>query len=162
MHRLFTAAAVAAALAIPASVATVGLVSTTAGAAGSSISCTGLKGTISGTITIKKCSPVSPVKATAKAFKSASAPSASLATGGNITWNGGGVTTIGDAVVTGGTSQGPCKSGSDEYNFTGQVTGQTGGSGTGVPAVGDAVSASACVASKNGKISLAPGTTMKL
>src|ERR1700677_2648058 len=118
MRRLLTSAAIATALLIPASMATVGLAGT-ANAAGSSISCTSLKGTISGTVTIEKCTPVPTSKATAKLYKKASGTSASLATGGNITWNGGAVTTIGDATVTSGGAL--CSSKDTEYTFTGTV-----------------------------------------
>jgi hypothetical protein len=160
MRRLLTVVAVAAAMSIPASAAVVGFAGT-AGAAGSSVQCTSLKGTISGTVTIAKCTPANPNKKVAKLYKKATGTSASLATGGNITWNGGATTTIGDATVGGGSSQGPCKKGNTEYTFSGTVTAAS-TSGTGIPAVGDAINASACVSSKTGKIALAPGTVMNL
>jgi hypothetical protein len=160
MRRLLTVAAVAAAMSIPASAAVVGFAGT-AGAATSSVHCASLKGTISGTVTIAKCTPVNPDKKTAKAYKKATGASASLATGGNITWSGGATTTIGSATVGGGTSQGPCKKGNLEYTFSGTVSAAS-TSGTGIPAVGDAVNAAACVSSKTGKIAIAPGTTMAL
>ena len=76
MRRLLTGAAVAVALSIPASVAAVGVVSSAPAFASSSISCTSLKGTISGSITIGKCTPSG-----GKGYKTASAPAASLASG---------------------------------------------------------------------------------
>jgi len=160
MRRLLTVAAVAAAMSIPASAAVVGFAGT-AGAAGSSVQCTSLKGTITGTVTIAKCTPANPNKKIAKLYKAATGSSASLATGGNITWSGGATTTIGDTAVGGGSGQGPCKKGSTEYTFSGTVTAAS-TSGVGIPAVGDAISAAACVASKGGKITLAPGTVMNL
>jgi hypothetical protein len=160
MRRLLTVAAVAAAMSIPASVAVVG-VAGTAGAAGSGVQCASLKGTITGTVTIAKCTPVNPSKTIAKGYKKATGSSGSLATGGNITWNGGATTTIGGTSVGGGTSQGTCKKNNTEYTFSGTVTAAS-TSGVGIPAVGDAISASACVSSKTGKITLAPGTVMHL
>jgi hypothetical protein len=160
MRRLLTVAAVAVAMSIPASAAVVGFAGT-AGAAGSSVQCASLKGTITGTVTIGKCTPVNPNKKIAKLYKTATGESTSLAEGGNITWNGHATTTIGDASVSGGSSQGPCKKGYTEYNFAGTVTAAS-TSGTGIPAVGDAVNASACVSSKTGKIAIAPGTVMNL
>jgi opacity protein-like surface antigen len=155
MRRLLTAAAVVVALSIPASVATVAVAGPAF--AGTGITCTGLKGTITTTVTISKCTPSG-----GKGYKTASAPATDLATGGNITWkSSGATTTIGDASVGGGTSQGSCKKGNIEYTFTGQVTAAS-TTGTGIPAVGDPVSATACVETKNGKITLLKGTAMDL
>jgi hypothetical protein len=137
----------------------VGFAGTAGATAASSVQCTSLKGTITGTVTIAKCTPVNPDKKTGKAYKKASGASASLAAGGNITWNGGATTTIGNASAV-SDGQGVCKKKTTEFSFTGTVTGAS-TSGTGIPAVGDVVSASACVAS-NGKISLAPGSVMNL
>jgi hypothetical protein len=154
MRRLFTVAAVVVALSIPASVATVAVAGPAF--AGTGITCTGLKGTITTTVTISKCTPSG-----GKGYKTASAPATDLATGGNITWkSSGATTTIGDASYSGGT-QGSCKKGNDEYMFTGTVTAAS-TTGTGIPAVGDAVSATACVETKNGKITLLKGTKMDL
>ena len=154
MRRLVMAASAALALSIPAGAVIVG--GAAPAWAGSSVMCTGLKGTITTTVTISKCSPSG-----GKGYKSASAPSSSLATGGSVTWSKSGATTTIGNVNTTSPGQGPCKKGSTEYVFTGTVTAAS-TSGTGIPAVGDAVSGSACVASKGGKISLAPGTTMNL
>jgi hypothetical protein len=149
--RVVTAAAVA--LLIPASVVTVAISGTASAASG--VTCSKIVGTTSGTVTIEKCTP-----SAGKEYKKASAPATDLATGGTITWNGKATTTIGDATVGGGSSQGSCKKGSDEYTFKGTITAAS-TTGTGIPAKGDAVSAEACVSS-SGKISLVPGTVMDL
>jgi hypothetical protein len=154
MRRLLAMAAIAAAITVPATAATVGLAGGSAFAA-SSISCTSLKGTDSGTVTIGKCTPSG-----GKAYKTASGEAASLATGGNITWkSSGATTTIGDTSVS-SPGQGGCKKKTTEYDFTGTVTAAS-TSGTGIPKVGDTVSARACVAS-SGKLSLVKGTVMEL
>lgn len=153
MRRLLTVFAIAAAVSVPASVATVGLSAPAFAASG--ITCTSLKGSDSSTITIGKCSPSG-----GKGYKTASGTAISLATGGSITWkSSGATTTIGDT-STSSPGQGGCKKKSTEYDFSGKVTAAS-TSGTGIPAVGDAVSARACVAS-NGKLSLVKGTSMAL
>ena len=81
MRRSFVAAATVTALVLPASITAL-VLSTPASAAGSSVTCKKLTGTISSNITISKCTPES------KTNKSASAPAASLATGGGtLTWS---------------------------------------------------------------------------
>jgi hypothetical protein len=153
MRRLLTVAAIAAAISIPASVATLGVAGPAFAA--SSITCTSLKGSDSGAVTIGKCSPSG-----GKEYKTASGTAASLATGGTITWKSSkATTTIGDT-STSSPGQGGCKKGSTEYDFSGKVTAAS-TSGVGIPAVGDSVSARACVAS-NGKLSLVKGTSMAL
>jgi hypothetical protein len=135
-------------------VATLGMASGQAFAS-SSVSCTGLKGTETGTITISKCSPSG-----GKGYKSASGASVSLATGGNITWsNSGATTTIGDTNVS-SPGQGSCPKKQTEYEYTGTVTAAS-TSGTGIPKVNDSVSGEVCVAS-SGKITLVKGTTLDL
>ena len=91
MRRLFTVAAAAVALSIPASVAGVGLVSSGSAFAASGITCKSLKGTITGKITIGKCTP--PRRRGAKGYKTATALATSLATGGTITWSSSGANT---------------------------------------------------------------------
>jgi hypothetical protein len=153
MRRLLTVAAIAAAISIPTSIATVGVTGPAFAASG--ISCTSLKGSDSGTVTIGKCTPSG-----GKGYKTASGTAATLATGGNITWKkSGATTTVGDTSVN-SPGQGGCKKGSSEYDFSGKVTGAS-TTGTGIPAVGDAVSARACV-SKTGSLSLVKGTSMSL
>ncbi|MBV8463765.1 MAG: hypothetical protein JO368_10750 [Acidimicrobiales bacterium] len=107
-------------------------------------------------MTISKCSPSG-----GKGYKSASAPSSSLATGGNLTWSKSGATTTVGNVVVSNQGQGTCKKGNTEYTFTGSVTAAS-TSGVGIPAVGDTVSASACVNGKSGKVTLAPGSSISL
>jgi hypothetical protein len=147
MRRLLAVAAIATAISIPASVATVGFAGPAFAASG--VTCTGLKGTDSGTVTISKCTPSG-----GKGYKSASGAAASLATGGTITWSKSSATT------TIGPGQGGCKKKSTEYDFSGKVTAAS-TTGTGIPAVGDSVSARACVTSA-GKLSLVKGTVMDL
>ncbi len=154
MRRMTAIVATAVALSVPVSVASLG-VAGTAGAAGSGVTCASLKGTITGTVTISKCSPSG-----GKGYKKATAPASSLAGGGNVTWsNSGATTTVGDAAVTTVTPNACGKKGT-EYSFTGTVTAAS-TSGTGIPAVGDSVSALACVTS-SGKIALLKGTTIHL
>jgi hypothetical protein len=144
----------AAAISVPAAAATAGFTAGPAFAA-SSVTCTSLKGTDTGTVTIGKCTPSG-----GKGYKTASGAAASLASGGNITWsNSHATTTIGDTSVS-SPGQGGCKKKTTEYDFTGTVTAAS-TSGTGIPKVGDAVSARACVAS-TGKLSLVKGTVMDL
>ena len=145
--------AIAATISIPASVAT--LASAGPAFASSSVTCTSLKGSDTGTVTIGKCSPSG-----GKGYKTASGTAATLATGGNITWkNSKATTTVGDT-STSSPGQGGCKKGSTEYDFTGKVTAAS-TSGVGIPAVGDTVSARACVTAKGG-LSLVKGTVMDL
>ncbi len=155
MRRILTMVALAATITIPASVAVTTLGSAGPAFASSSVTCSKLKGSDSGTVTISKCTPSG-----GKGYKSASGTAATLATGGNITWKSSkATTTVGDASVT-SPGQGGCKKGSTEYDFTGKVTAAS-TSGTGIPAVNDTVSARACVTSK-GALSLVKGTVMDL
>ena len=155
MRRLFTVAATAVALSIPASVATIGVVQAGTAAAASSITCTSLKGTVTGTITIGKCTPSG-----GKGYKSASGSSAALATGGTITWSSSGATTTISLTVT-SPGQGGCGKGYVEFDASGSVTAAS-TSGTGIPAVGDATSARACVNTAKNKITLVKGTSFTL
>ncbi len=153
MRRILTVVAIAATITIPASVATLGAAGPAF--ASSSVSCTSLKGSDTGTVTIGKCTPSG-----GKGYKTASGAAATLATGGNITWkNSGATTTVGDASVT-SPGQGGCKKKTTEYDFSGKVTAAS-TTGVGIPAVGDTVSARACVTS-SGKLSLVKGTSMEL
>lgn len=153
-RRILTMVAVAAAVSIPVSATTV-VVSGSSAFAASSVSCASLKGTDTGTVTLKKCTPSG-----GKGYKSASGSAATLATGGNITWsNSGATTTIGDTSYSSVTNTG-CSKKDSEYEFTGTVTAAS-TSGTGIPKVGDSVQAFACLAS-SGAIKLAKGTTAEL
>jgi len=85
MRRILLTAAAVAALAVPASVATVGL-SAPAWAAGS-ITCTTISGTASTTVTVSGCT------GGVTGGSSVPAPATSLATGGTIHWVSGSTTT---------------------------------------------------------------------
>ena len=145
MRRLLVAAATALALSVPASVAVIG---TSAPAwAASSVSCGKLTGTVTGTITIGKCTPKSKVN------KSASASAAALTAGGTLTWSSsGGTTTVTMTVTSPG--QGGCKKGYSEFDANGHVTGGT----STYTHVGDVTSTRACVNVAANKIALLKGT----
>jgi hypothetical protein len=145
MRRLLVAAATALALSVPASVAVIG---TSAPAwAASSVSCGKLSGTITGNITITKCTPKSATN------KSASAPASALTSGGTLTWaSSGGTTTVSMTVTSPG--QGGCKAGYTEYDANGHVTGGT----STYTHVGDVTSTRACVSTAKNKIALVKGT----
>ena len=154
-RRLMTMAAVAAALTIPVSAATV-IGSGSNAFASSSIQCTSLKGTITGTVTIGKCTPSG-----GKGYKTASGTSTSLASSGTLTWSKSKATTgIDDGNAVGPITGTKCSKKDTAYSFTATVSAAS-TTGTGIPKVGDAVSATACVA-KSGKITLEPGTVMEL
>ena len=155
MRRLLTVAATAVALSIPASAAALGVVQAGPAAAASGVSCGSLKGTVTGTITVKACTPSG-----GKGYKSATAPASSLASGGNLTWSTSGATTTVSLSVT-SAGQGGCAKGYTEYDGTGSVTAAS-TSGAGIPAVGDAVSARACVSTAKNKITLVKGTRISL
>jgi len=113
-------------------------------AAAPGIACKSMTGTITGTVTLKKCTGN-----TGKASKPL--PSASLVSGGTITWKNNKTTT-----VTLKVTQGPgtkCATGSTEYDAKGKTTADT----TGSAKVGGKVAAKVC-ASAGGSISLVPGT----
>lgn len=133
------------ALAIPVSAGTVGLV----GPAGASapVSCSKVSGTETGTLTFKGCGTLG----------KGSAPAASLASGGTITWKGkkSGTTTF--SVTVSSPGQGGCVAGSTEYDATGTVTADT----SGKVGIGSAVSGRACV-SGSGKITLVKHTVFAL
>ncbi len=154
MRRLLTIAAAVTALSIPVTVASVGLAGT-AGATGSGIACASLKGTISGTVTIGKCTPTG-----GKGYKTATGTAAALASGGTITWSkSGATTTIGDSSASGVTPS-ACPKKDSEFSFSGTVTAAS-TTGAGIPAVGDTVHVLACV-SPTGTVKLVKGTSISL
>ncbi len=158
MRRLFTAAAVAAALAVPASVATAGFVEVGTAGAASSIQCASikLKGTLAtGTLTFGKCTPSG-----GKGYKTATGTTAALLAGGNITWSNSGATTTVSFTDT-SPGQGACSKGYDEFDATGTVTAAS-TSGVGIPAVGDVTAARVCVDTTKNKLKLVTGTTFSL
>ena len=156
--RLITIAAVA----IPASLASVALTGSTAWA--STVTCTKLSGTVSGgTAHLSGCND------TANTGGSGTAPVSAFAHGsGTITWATGHGTTSVTITFTpvGGSGQAKdeaetrrCAAGSQEYVIHGKVTGDTGKAAS--ITVGSIVSAEVCLSSA-GAFSLEPGTTMKI
>ncbi len=148
MRRVMMGVAALAMMAVPVGVATVTLVP--AANAASSISCGKLSGTVTGTITIKKCSPKN------KSYKSLSGTATLLAGGGALTWSPGGQTTIVSAPSTTSPGQGACKKNNTEYISTGTVTGGT----STYTHVGDTFHSETCVSTTNSKIALLKGTTL--
>jgi len=143
----------AAALAIPMSVATVGIlgVSDTAGAASSPVTCAKVSGSLAGTVHFKGCSTP---------FANGNAVGTSLATGGTISWAGkhpGSVSLSGSVTSSG---QGICATGSREYDASDVVTAVT-GSAASVIKVGDGGSGKFCV-TKTGHLALVKGSVFKV
>jgi len=123
----------------------------TAASAASSLTCSKMKGTAAGTVSISKCSVV---KADKKTFKDLNGSSVQLATGGTLTWASSGETVTISAPVLTTPPTGTCPA-KDVGAFiaTGTVTGGT----STITQAGDTFSATVCEA-KNGKVSLAKGT----
>jgi hypothetical protein len=125
--------------------AAVGALAIPAGAAaGSSIACKTLTGTITGNVTLKGCTGN-----TGKASKPL--PATALASGGTITWKNGKTTTVTLTVTSG--SGAKCAVGDSEYDATGKVTADT----TGSAKVKGKATADVCV-TPAGAVSLVPGT----
>jgi hypothetical protein len=109
--------------------------------------CGKLSGSISGTITITKCTP------TSASYKTAKGPASALTTSGTFKWASSGKTTIvSDTLSSPG--QGSCAAGSIERDIAGSVTG---GSAKKYTKVGYVVSVRMCQ-NGSGKLSLVPGT----
>ncbi len=149
MRKIMVAAA---ALAIPMSAATVGVVgaSGTAGAA-SPVTCAKVSGSLTGTVHFKGCSTP---------FAKGNAVGTSLATGGTISWAGkhpGSVSLSGSVTSPG---QGICATGSKEYDASEVVTAVT-GSAASVIKVGDGGSGKFCV-TKTGHLTLVKGSVFKV
>jgi hypothetical protein len=158
MRRLFTVAAVAAALAVPASVAATGFVEVGTAGAASSVQCSKIKlsGTLTGgTLTFSKCTPSG-----GKGYKEATGSTAALLAGGNITWSNSGATTT-VSFTDSSPGQGVCAKNYAEFDAVGRVTAAS-TSGVGIPAVGDVTSTKVCVDATKNKLKLAPGTTFSL
>jgi len=156
MRRLLLAGAV---LAFPLAGLTVGL----AGPASASVrnpstgvSCTKVKGTITGAnAKLKGCSD------TKNTGGSGKAPIAALATGsGTITWNGTGTTTLGSGTFN-TISPDACPTGSTEYEAMLTVSGGTGAAKKSI-LVGWTVQAFVCVNNSTGAISLLSGTDFNI
>jgi hypothetical protein len=148
MRRMFVAVAAAATLAVPAAAF---LATSSPATASSSVSCKKVTGSISGTITMKSCTPKD------KNNKSLSGIATQLATGGTLTWSPSNGTTIVGNINTTSPGQGGCKNGSTEYDTTGTVTGGT----STYTHVNDTLTSRTCVTSK-GKLSLVKGTVATL
>jgi len=113
-------------------------------AAAPGIACKSMTGTITGNVTLKKCTGN-----TGKASKPL--PATQLQSGGTITWKNNKTTTVKLTV-----KQGPgtkCKTGSTEFDASGKVTADT----TGSTAKNHKVLAKVCVDAA-GNITLLPGT----
>jgi hypothetical protein len=140
------------ALAIPMSVATLGIVgaSGTAGAA-SPVTCAKVSGSLTGTVHFKGCSTP---------FGKGNAVGTSLATGGTISWAGRhpGSLSLSGSVTSPG--QGICATRSKEYDASDVVTAVT-GSAASVIKVGDGGSGKFCV-SKTGRLALVQGSVFKV
>lgn len=156
MRRLLLAGVV---LAFPISVLSVSL----AGPASASVrnpstgvTCTKVKGTITGTnAKLKGCNDLKNTGGSGKA------PIAALATGaGTITWNGTGTTTLANGSFM-QTTTNSCAPAGTEYEATLDVTGGTGAAAKSI-LVGWTVQAFICVNNTTGKISLLPGTDFEI
>jgi hypothetical protein len=152
MRRLLLVVAAVATVAVPSSIAVVALAPPATAAV--SLTCTKLSGSVSGPVTVKKCSVV---KADKKLYKTLTATSGiDLASGGTLTWSSSGTTTvIGAPTVTSPTGNCPTKD--SEELATGTVTGGS----SAVTHAGDTFRAEVCITSKN-KIKLAKGTVVDL
>jgi hypothetical protein len=150
MRRLFAVVATAAALAVPTSVATLGIVPAGMAGAASGISCSTVKLTgplATGTLTIKGCTPSG-----GKGYKSATASSAALQAGGSLVWSSSHATTTVSITPT-SPGQGVCKKGYVEFDANGHVTAAS-TKGAGIPAVGDTIHAVTCIDIAKNKLKL--------
>ncbi len=153
MRRMILAVAALGALAVPTSVAAVGLASPAMAASGTT--CAKLSGVVTGTITFKKCSFATGKD---KTNKTLSGQGIGLASGGTLTWSPSGQTTTVGAPSFTSPGQGSCKPKNTEYIVNGTVTG---GTSTHTQA-GDPFDATVCVKNSNNKISLLKGTVATL
>jgi len=150
MRRIATVATTSLALTVFATLAGLAITSTPALAA-SGISCSSLKGTATGTVTIGRCAPQQ------KANTSASGAATSLISGGTVTWKSSGQTTIITLSVH-SPGQGSCKKGSKEEDATGSVTGGT----STYTKAGNPVAIRACFTQQGGTLSLVKGSKAQL
>jgi len=150
MRRILLTAAMGLGAAVPIGAAVVAAAPQVASAAGSSVQCSKLTGTATGSVTISKCAPAN------KQYKSATAPTASLAGGGGtITWApSGNTSTI--TVTFKQATKNRCGSGT-EYDAKGKVTGGT----ANYTKTGDKVKVDVCLSS-SGNVTLVPGTKAAL
>jgi hypothetical protein len=144
MRRLFIGVAAVGVLALPA--AMVGLGLSSPAYAASTISCTKLTGKVPGTVTIKKC------KTIPAGYVQMSGTTATLETGGNLTWKNHDFITV-SSPTTSSPGQGGCKAGATEEDSTGTVTGSS-SDAFDVALVGGTYTSRACL--KGTKLSLVP------
>jgi hypothetical protein len=142
----------AAALAIPMSAVTVGIVGASGPAGASSpVTCARVSGSLAGTVHFKGCSTP---------FAKGNAVGTSLATGGTISWAGkhpGSISLSGSVTSAG---QGICATGSKEYDASDTVTAVSGSAGS-VVKVGDHGTGAFCV-SKSGHLTLVKGSVFRV
>lgn len=112
----------------------------------STIQCARLTGTLTGTMALSMCTPMAPMNRHAHL----------VAGSDTFTWSPSGETTIVSLTAT-SPGQGGCRAGRVEYDISGTVTGGT----STYTAVGDLVSARACM-NPNGKLSLVKHTKFGL
>jgi hypothetical protein len=151
MRRILLTAAIGLGAAVPIGAAVATVAPQVASAASSSVSCSKLTGTATTSVTISKCSPKN------KQYVSASAPTASLASGGGtITWSPSTKTST-ISVTFKQAKKNRCTKGATEYDAKGKVTGGT----ASYTKTGDKVVVDVCVAS-SGAVTLVPGTKAAL
>jgi hypothetical protein len=157
MRRSFKIAAVAAALAMPASLAAVSL-SGTAGAA-TPVACSKLSGNINTTIKVTgaKCKAKPP-----KAYKTLSGTAGALASGGTLTWNDAGASITISAPTLSQTAT--CPKGWTEETANGTIASATDAAGITYDAnlVGTDYSAEICFNNKSGAVKLVKKTKFQL
>jgi hypothetical protein len=163
MRRTLLVAAVTVGFALPAPAAVIGFAP--AANAASSATCSKLKGSAGGSVTVEHCSPVPAGKA-GKAFKKLTAPNAGLLeAGGSLTWNGGATVTFGSPTLTTpptNTCKSKTKKGVTTQDSAEDATGTvTTGDGA-VALTGSTYTIDICIANKGGKLYLQPGTNIGL
>jgi len=144
------AASLGVAVSIPSPVAAVGISDAKGSHVASHVTCTQVKGTITGNITFKDCTPRSrEKKATILTV------SIWVGNGGTLTWNGGKTTVVSGTYTLGGNA---CAARDLQINVTGSVTGGT----STYTKKGDVVSGVGCVDLSTDVVDMAAGTSFKL
>jgi hypothetical protein len=158
MRRMMLTVAVAATLALPASLVAVSVGATGAGATTTPHAvCAKMKGSETGTVVTSKCTFTPALsKTAAKAFKDLTGNSAQLAEGGTLHWTNGETTIVGAPTLT-TPKAGTCPPKDTAAHAVGTVTGGT----STVTHSGNTFSVTVCIAS-NGKIKNAKGTAVDL
>lgn len=157
MRRLKAGVAAVVALSIPVSAAWIGVAQMGSAGAASAIACKGLTGSVTGDITISKCTPSG-----GAGYKDGVANAESLVSGGGeITWFSSKATTTVKLGTPKTVTPNKCPKGATEYAVTGSVTAAS-TKGTGIPAVGDSVAGEACVDLSSDAMSIVKGTSFTL